>query len=62
MNTTEDDFDKYIGEALGDTCPRCISIVWTDKTGTKWCESTNCNWSNNPEFEKELKEFWNKLQ
>lgn len=60
--TAERDINDYIGEELGDKCPRCGAIVWTDKTDTKWCENPKCNWSNNPEFEIELNKFWKKAK
>lgn len=62
MDVTEQDIENWIGENLGDVCPNCGSIVWTDKTNTKWCDSSKCNWSNDPEFEKELIQFWNSVK
>lgn len=56
---TEEDINNWLGEDRGDKCPRCNSIVWTDKLGTKWCDSAKCNWSNEAQFEQELKSFWN---
>ena len=62
LNTIEQDIENWIGEKLGDVCPNCGSIVWTDKTNIKWCDSSKCNWSNDPEFEKEMNQFWNSVK
>jgi len=55
---TEEDIYNWIGEDLGDVCPRCGYPVLTDKTGTKWC--SKCTWSNDPDFEKDTIKFFGK--
>ncbi len=54
---TLEDIYSWLGENLGDSCPKCDSIVWTDKHGLKWCDSDKCTWSNDPDFEKQTKKF-----